>query len=151
MKTVFSINSLVALALPQVTDTDKLTQACEAYLNGMHALSSESNRGGLRESKKNNDARVIETVATTYTGERNVVSDFLQWHDRVVSWVAKGEKIGCVGNVGEVPPRFANWLAKFAKADKATDAKPTAKRNPKRNGQTSIDTKPTEPATAPVA
>src|ERR1041384_4747015 len=122
MKTQFVLNSLVATALPKNTDKSKLSQAVEAYINSMKPIEEKASRSGLREVKKSNDARLVETTQTTFTGERNIVSDFLQWHDRVQSLSAKAEKIGCVLNVAEIPPRFANWLAKFqtkepAKAD----------------------------------
>ena len=113
MKTQFVLNSLVATALPKTTDKSKLSQAVEAYINSMKPIEEKATRGGLREVKKSNDARLTETTQTTFAGERNIVSDFLQWHDRVQSLSAKAEKIGCVLNVAEIPPRFANWLAKF--------------------------------------
>jgi len=77
----------------------------------------------LREVKKSNDARLTETTQTTFAGERNIVSDFLQWHDRVQSLSAKAEKIGCVLNVAEIPPRFANWLAKFQTKEPKAESK----------------------------
>ena len=122
MKTQFVLNSLVATALPKTTDKSKLSQAVEAYINSMKPIEEKASRSGLREVKKSNDARLVETTQTTFTGERNVVSDFLQWHDRVQSLSTKAEKIGCVLNVAEIPPRFASWLGKFqtkepAKAD----------------------------------
>ena len=122
MKTQFILNSLVATALPKTTDKGKLSQAVEAYINSMKPVEEKASRSGLREVKKSNDARLVETTQTTFAGERNIVSDFVQWHDRVQSLSAKAEKIGCVLNVAEIPPRFANWLAKFqtkepAKAD----------------------------------
>jgi hypothetical protein len=117
MKTSFKLHTLVANALPTVCDQAKLTQAIEAYLNGMKQLSEESTRGSLKEIKKSNDARLTEQVKTLYAGDRNIVSDFLQHHDRIVSVVARAEKLGCVVTVAELPGRFAPWLAKFAKAD----------------------------------
>jgi type II secretory pathway pseudopilin PulG len=132
MKTTFNLNALVASALPQSTDKSKLTQAVEAYLNAMKAVEEKAIRGGLREIKKTNDARLTETTQTTFAGERNIVSDFLQYHDRVVSLSTKAEKLGCVLNVAEIPPRFANWLGKFAKAEaKAPENKPVGKTNGK--------------------
>src|SRR6185436_8404663 len=125
MKTQFIVNTLVASALPKSTDKSRLSQAVEAYINSMKPIEEKASRGGLREVKKSNDARLVETTQTTFAGERNIVSDFLQWHDRVVSLSGKAEKVGCVVNVAEVPPRFANWLAKFQ--TKEPKAEPKAK------------------------
>ena len=124
MKTQFVLNSLVATALPKTTDKSKLSQAVEAYINSMKPIEEKASRSGLREVKKSNDARLVETTQTTFTGERNIVSDFLQYHDRIVSLNGKAEKLGCVLNVAEIPPRFANWLAKFqAKETVKADSK----------------------------
>ena len=133
MKTSFSLNALVASALPQSTDKSKLAQAVESYLNAMKAVEEKAIRGGLREIKKSNDARLTETTQTTFAGEKNIVSDFLQYHDRVVSLSTKAEKLGCVLNVAEIPPRFANWLGKFqTKAEaKAPETKTVGKTNGK--------------------
>jgi hypothetical protein len=123
MKTQFSLNTLVATALPKTTDKSKLSQAVEAYINSMKPIEEKATRGGLREVKKSNDARLTETTQTTFAGERNIVSDFLQWHDRVQSLSAKAEKVGCVLNVAEIPPRFANWLAKFQTKEPKAESK----------------------------
>jgi hypothetical protein len=123
MKTQFVLNTLVATALPKTTDKSKLSQAVEAYVNSMKPIEEKATRGGLREVKKSNDARLTETTQTTFAGERNIVSDFLQWHDRVVSLSSKAEKVGCILNVAEIPPRFANWLAKFQTKEPKADSK----------------------------
>ena len=123
MKTQFVLNSLVATALPKTTDKSKLSQAVEAYINSMKPIEEKASRSGLREVKKSNDARLVETTQTTFTGERNIVSDFLQWHDRVQSLSAKAEKIGCVLNVAEIPPRFATWLSKFQTKEPKAESK----------------------------
>ena len=134
MKTQFVINALVGCALPKVTDQGKLTQACESYLSSMKAIEEKSNRSGLRDIKKSNDSRTTETLQTTYAGDRNVVSDFIGWHDKVVSINAKATKIGCVLNVSEVPPRFAEWLGKFESKSQPKATQPKAIKAPQGNG-----------------
>jgi len=139
MKTQFVINALVACALPKITDQAKLAQACEAYLNSMKAVEEKSSRSGLRDIKKSNDSRTTETLQTTYAGERNIVSDFVGWHDKVVNISSKATKIGCVLNVSEVPPRFADWIAKF----ETKGGQPKPKTSATANGPT-----PKQPALA---
>jgi hypothetical protein len=135
MKTQFTINALVAIALPKVTDQDRLSQACESYLNSMKAIEEKSARSGMREVKKSNDSRTTETLQTTYAGERNIVSDFIGWHDKVVSISAKAVKIGCVLNVSEVPPRFAEWLGKFETKGQPKAGQTKAVKGSQGNGQ----------------
>lgn len=119
MKTKFELNSIISVALPKAVKTDKLTQAVEAYLNGMKTVEETAKRGGLKEVKKSADSRVTEQLTTVYAGERNIVSNFIQWHDRVVSLANRAEKFGCVVTCAEIPPIYSDWLGKFTdKADK---------------------------------
>lgn len=127
MKTKFTLNPIVLVALPQVCDTDRLIQAVEAYMNGMKVVTETAKRGGLKEVKKSADSRVTETSTTEYSGERNIVSNFIQWHDRVVSLASRAVKFGCVLSCAEIPPIYADWIKKFSKAGSSPEAKPKAK------------------------
>lgn len=120
MKTKFTLSPIIEVALPKAVKQDKLSQAVEAYLNGMKTVEETAKRGGLKEVKKSADSRVTESLTTVYAGERNIVSNFIQWHDRVVSLANRAEKFGCVVTCAEIPPIYSDWLAKFT--DKAAKA-----------------------------
>lgn len=123
MKTKFTLSLIVVTALPSMVKQDKLSQAVEAYLNGMQTVEETAKRGGLKEVKKSADSRVTESLTTTYAGERNIVSNFIQWHDRVVSLANRAEKFGCQVTCTEIPPIYADWLAKFTDKGARTTVK----------------------------
>ena len=121
MKTSFKLNSTVE-ASPAITALGdagkaKLVQAVEAYLNSMRVLSEDATRGSLREVKKNSRAEMTEQVKVLYAGDRNIVSAFLQHHDRIVSAVKRCESLHLVGfTVADYPAPIAAWIAKFKPA-----------------------------------
>lgn len=121
MKTSFKLNATVesspAVAALGDTGKAKLIQAVEAYLNGMKVLSEDSTRGALREVKKNSRAEVTEQVKVLYAGDRNIVSAFLQHHDRIVSALKRCEQLHIVScSVADYPAEIAAWIAKFKPA-----------------------------------
>ncbi len=136
MKTSFVINAAIIAVLSRDfagIDTAKTTQACESYLNAMQLVETKAKRGNLRETKKSNDARVTENETNTYAGERNVVSGFLQWHDKVVSGIDKMAKLECDTTIRCIPSEFHSWVRKFVPAK--ADAKPAKPAKPAKKAE----------------
>lgn len=136
MKTSFILNALVASALPSSLDQAKLIQACEASLNAYKVKSTEAARNSVK-NYKGGTSEFSEEETIAYIGQTDIVSRFVCWHDKVDKLQAdttrKAEKIGCVASlqVAEIPPSFADWLAKFGSNAQAAPAKPAQSGNGK--------------------
>lgn len=154
MKTSFVLSAIVLAAITnrdKTTNIAKLTQAVESNLNAFKVVGERSE---ITKAKADDSlTSVTERGEVDYTGKTDIVSRFFVWHTEVVKFARKGEKLGCVAMVAEIPPRFNEWLDRFtAKGARTQSAVKSGKaerkgEKPASNGNGST---PATRATAPT-